>query len=271
MIKIVTQKGCAKAWLEAAEYLQGNTPRRDYNLILDIAEPMQLLSDDKAIYKTVDSFLRERGNTSLSTVLNTIFPATRYLRRGRAVIDDYNNLWPILKDHPDITWGTYARRMMSRINRDGTLEKPLVKTIEKLKKQAMGAKPKRAAYELNLIDVFADIPIYDSEEDEGSIMGRPCLSHLSFKLLDNRCLMLTAFYRSHYYVERAFGNLLGLAWLLHFVATETNLKGSRLVCISSMAQLESGSPKRGKDWGPSDVDKLLSECRKEANKFARDE
>ena len=35
--------------------------------------------------------------------------------------------------------------------------------------------------------------------------------------------MLTVLYRYHYYIEKALGNLLGLAQLLYFVAKETGL------------------------------------------------
>jgi hypothetical protein len=269
MLKIINQTGCAKAWLEGAEYLRSCDSHRDYNLILNISKPMQLLADDKTIYDTVDTFLRDRGDTSLSTVINTIFPATRYARKGSAVMDDYDHLWPIINKRPCVTWGTYARRMMHRVNHDGSVERPLLTIIDKLKKQAKCGAPKHAAYELGVVDVFADIPVYDSEKDEGPIMGMPCLSHLSFKLLDDRSLMLTAFYRSHYYVERAFGNLLGLAWLQHFVAKEANIQSANLVCISSMAQLEIKTPKNCKGWRVAEVNALLNDCRSTAGKVLR--
>lgn len=53
---------------------------RDYTVILDIAEPMQLPSEDKMVYDIVDSFLAEGASVRLSTVINTIFPATLFAR-----------------------------------------------------------------------------------------------------------------------------------------------------------------------------------------------
>ena len=77
--------------------------------------------------------------------------------------------------------------------------------------QANGGK--RAAYELGTVDPFTDIPIYDPGRDRLPIMGGPCLSHVSVKLTSEHTVHLTGFYRSHWYVQRALGNLLGLAHL----------------------------------------------------------
>jgi hypothetical protein len=71
-------------------------------------------------------------------------------------------------------------------------------------------------------------------------------------------LLLTAFYRSHYYVQRALGNLLGLAHLQNFVAEQAGLAVGPLVCISSMAQLDVSSGQ----WGKNDVKNLINECHK---------
>lgn len=65
-----------------------------------------------------------------------------------------------------------------------------------------------------------------------------------------------ALYRSHWYVQRALGNLFGLAHLQHFVAQETGLELGPLVCISSVAQLEVQSGK----WGKDAVKDLISRC-----------
>jgi hypothetical protein len=50
--------------------------------------------------------------------------------------------------------------------------------------------------------------------------------------------MLTAIYRSHYYIERALGNILGLAQLLTFVAAEVGVDVGSLVCHSTYAVID---------------------------------
>jgi hypothetical protein len=77
------------------------------------------------------------------------------------------------------------------------------------------------------------------------------LSHLTFKLVDRKELELTAIYRSHYYIQRALGNLIGLAQLMRFVALEAGLKVGRLTCISTDAHLDV------QNWGGTVIARAL--------------
>jgi hypothetical protein len=84
-----------------------------------------------------------------------------------------------------------------------------------------------------------------------------------FKLLPSDRVMLTVLYRYHYYIEKALGNLLGLAQLLYFVAKETGLGVGPLLCHSTLlssiaraagarATLDSLSrPVTGRNSGPA--------------------
>jgi hypothetical protein len=49
---------------------------------------------------------------------------------------------------------------------------------------------------------------------------------------------MTAHYRNHYFVERAYGNYLGLGRLLVFIAHEAGLEPGRLLCVSGHAVLD---------------------------------
>lgn len=259
-MKPISAATCTRAWLEAATYLQIQPEARDYNLILEIAEPMAMREDERPIYAVVNSFLNKHEKPALNTVINTIFPAGFYARNGAdKVIENYGEIAEKVRHHPNnCRWGTYAYRMMTK--RKDTKNRefvPLQVIIEKLRTQLTYSSTLRAAYELSLIDPMVDIPIYESEKDRGNAIGGPCLSHVSFKLKDDHRLMLTAFYRSHYYVQRALGNLFGLAWLQDFVASSVGVKTAELVCISSMAVLETDEK-----WGKPDTTALLKRCRK---------
>lgn len=144
---------------------------------------------------------------------------------------------------------------------------PLACLIKKLKSQLQKNNTKRAAYELNPYDPILDIPIYDDCLDGAQTLGYPCLSHLSFKVTSDRRLMLVAFYRSHHYIQRALGNLYGLGWLQHYVATQAGIEPATLLCISSMAMLDTSS----KQWGSSDIENLLDECNGILNKASVDQ
>ena len=52
---------------------------------------------------------------------------------------------------------------------------------------------------------------------------------------------MTALYRNHYFISRAYGNYLGLGWLLKFIADAAEKKAGELLCVSSLANLELSS------------------------------
>lgn len=266
-MKPIPAETCTKAWVEAIEHLQRQDQWRDYTIVLDIANPMRLPPEDKRVYDVLDSFLIDGAGVRINTVINTIFPATLFARHGAdGVFKEYPRLWPKIKKHARCQqWGTYADRIIQGVPSARTDPGPLQLLIDKLRKQLQGAAPKRGVYELSTTGGYddADLAIYHGPTDGGRIMSGPCLSHLSFKLTADRRLMLTALYRSHYYIYRALGNLFGLAWLQHFVAREAGVDTANLVCHSTMAKLDtlSAKPNAGiKGWGAGDVKRLISRC-----------
>jgi hypothetical protein len=121
----------------------------------------------------------------------------------------------------------------------------------------------RAVYEVSLVeneDLLTDIPLYRADTDSRRIRGGPCLSHLSFKLMPEGKVMLTAIYRSHYYIQRALGNLLGLAQLLTFVATEVGVDVGSLVCHSTYAVIDTDG-----GWARTDAERLIEHCKRIAS------
>jgi hypothetical protein len=259
MRDIIRAKTCVSAWLQAVQHLRVKTDWRDYNLVLEIKEPLSLPPNEKRISEEVNHFLIDHKKQPLSTVINTIFPASLYAKKGSSnIFKEYTAIREDMRSHPQRRWGTYFLRMIHKVDPSGKEKpvNPLENLIDKLKKEIKTRAPKRARYELNLIDVFADIPIYDSVIDKGHSMGGPCLSHLSFKLKEDRTLLLTALYRSHYYIERALGNFFGLALLQDFVAREAGLKTGALVCHSTMAVLDKDK------IGKTAVKKLIDDCQK---------
>ncbi|MEZ5972602.1 MAG: hypothetical protein R3C31_12390 [Hyphomonadaceae bacterium] len=257
-MKAIEAQTCVEAWLAACDYLtQSDDAWRAYNVVLEIAEPLKLGEDERAVVGILDQFLTDRGGMPFNTVVNTIFPAQLYQRHGaEGVYERYlSEVYPQIEKHPDCSWGTYAQRILCRTDALGETIYPLRDLVNKLKGQLQMSGPNRAVYELGLIDPFMDIPIYDPAQDRTRPIGGPCLSHLSFKLGPDRRLHLTALYRSHWYVQRALGNLFGLAHLLHFVADEAGLKLGSLICLSSMAQLDT----KPKAWGKGDVKTLLAQ------------
>jgi hypothetical protein len=251
-------KTCVGAWLQAVQFLLGEENLRAYAVVLEITDPLALPPCDRAVYDLIDQFLRRKGRMPISTVVNTIFPANLYDRLGAdGIFEYYPTIYPTIQQHPDAsTWGTYAMRMIERTDHNVRTIHPLKDLIAKLSRQAKLTNGKRAAYELGTLDLFTDIPIYDPGKDRQPIMGGPCLSHLSINLTPEHAVNVTGFYRSHYYVQRALGNFLGLAHLQHFIAKEAGIEIGSLVIHSSMAQLDTHQG----HWGSTDVRNLIGEC-----------
>jgi hypothetical protein len=238
LIHTVIAESCPKAWLEGVEYLLERTPREAYNLILGVESPREMGPLDFQIFDLVDTFLRKTKQLPITTIAGTIFPANHYLRGQAAGV--YDEFPDEISKLPKISWGTgaYAMRMLRKEGKNGPIN-PLREMVEKIQKRM---DQYHSAYEINvseLEDNF-ELPIYDAKDDFRRLLGQPCLSHLTFKVVEGKSLRLTVMYRSHYYVTKTLGNLLGLAQLQSFVAAETGLEVGALVCHSTHARIDTG-------------------------------
>lgn len=237
------------AWLAAAEAVHSAPGHEAHNVIIDVTDPLLESPIDQGITSEVDGFLRQRNHSPVRTVANTIFPKSLYDWHGAP--DFYEaylkKVYPRIK-RPQGDWGRYFERMISfPLQKKGKSVNPLQDIIEKIKSQVRGSRCFKNVYELT---------IYDPIRDAGPVMNRKCLSFLSFKLTDRmpRNLLLTAVYRNHYYIERLLGNLIGLSWLMKFVATETGVAVGELTIVSTHAEIDDAAPR-------AEVSALLGRCR----------
>lgn len=255
LVRDIQAESCPMAWLEAVEYLLSQPNREAYNLILGVESPQEMTPHDFKIFDLVDSFLREAKQLPLTSIAGTIFPANHYLRnQAKGVYNDFPDELSNLKKE---SWGTYAMRMLRKEGKNGTII-PLQEMVKKLQKYNQHRY--RSAYEINLADEVDDsfeIPIYDGKDDFKLFRGQPCLSHLTFKVYDGNTLMLTVMYRSHFYITKTLGNLLGLAQLQSFVAAEAGLKVGPLICHSTYARIDTA-----KGVTLAGIKRLVSLCRK---------
>lgn len=246
MVKLIDADTRMDAWLKAVDHLLNNGPM--LNLILAIESPAAGGS-----VAAVDDFLASKGKSSMHTVAETIFPGFEYRRRGlQGVLDFYpEKVYPAIKKHPEIRWGTYAYRLVRRRDASGSHINPLKQLIEKMKSEIKTPGPKSSCYELGVAEGEYDMPLYSPSEDRTRRMGGPCLSHLSFKLFQ-KAVHLTAMYRSHDYSYKVQGNLLGLARLQCCVAYEVGQSIGSLTVHSSYAYLHGAK---------ADMRKLLNNIR----------
>jgi hypothetical protein len=239
-------------WLAAVTHLNGHG-REGRNLVLEIPSPKVLTAEDRGVIAQVDSAIRSSSDLSVKTVAATIFPQSIYLRHGRP--DFYDAYMAIMERAKKRgTWGTYALRMMRRQSpKTGEYIYPLEQIIKKLTRATTVGNPYQSNYELGVapqaeeaepeIVDGCELPLFNAERDGNCVANIPCLSHLSFKITAGNVLDLTAIYRSHYYCQRALGNLIGLSQLHNFVATESGMRVGMLTCVSTHAVLDLSS------WG----------------------
>lgn len=239
------QQSVSGAWLQAVRFLRDQPGKRCYNLAYVVNHPDVQTVEDSNVFTTFDAFARAAGRHPVTTVANTIFPLASYRVRGaEGVFEHYpNDIYPRVKT----AWGTYAERMVRRrdvqgnilLDRHGQPINPLKSLTSKLKHRVDAAHGTKTHYELPVSDEVFEISTYDPVRDGNYARGGPCLSHVSFKLDPTNKVRLTGFYRSHFYLERALGNLVGLARLQRFVAEQVGVEVGPMTLIASEACLES--------------------------------
>jgi hypothetical protein len=225
----MTAPTIAEGWASAAEYLLAQPSRDAVNLAVKIGSPLEGIRTTKLI----DSLLREKGLPSVGTVANTIFPRRLAARSSgpSSLTQRYRHLLPRLKRNPKNRTGLYFERMVAFETAGHPIDQ-LESLIDKLRaaRTAVGG-AMSSRYE---------IAIYDPLHDHNKMRGFPCLSFLSFHLHEQH-LHLGAYYRNHNFVERAYGNYVGLGGLLSYVAAEASWQPGEMLIVSGHASIERGA------------------------------
>jgi hypothetical protein len=235
------------AWLEGTAQLHEGDGEV-LNLVMTIADPDPNHADPTVV-DALNRLLCQRGKQTVETVANTIFPSA--FLRGRCSRDEFYQRYlaslPRLLKQKGNGHGTYFGRLIqypaSADIKHGQTTNQIEGIIKKLETQLRTRNPKRFAY---TAQVFAP------GRDDNTTMGFPCLSHLSFQLVNSR-LCLTAVYRNHYYFQRALGNFIGLARLQQFIANAVGLGLGPLTVHACHAEIDV--------LGRRETEKLLRACR----------
>jgi hypothetical protein len=243
-----------EAWLQAAQVLARDPDWEAFHFVVEVGNATRSSPRAQSIERRVNDFLVEHQAQPLETVAETLFPASEYVRYGPSgVYERYpNEVYPAIRD--DNSWGTYAYRLAYRCDSDGEPFSPLRDCVEKMRKTLSSHQTFRGAFELDVVDSGFDLRTYDARLDRGRFRNAPCLSHLSFKIGPGNLLFLSATYRFHYYMERFLGNLLGLGQLQRFICDQTGLEPGPVLCVSTLAQLDTAQ------WTKREVRELLREC-----------
>ncbi|MBR8843167.1 hypothetical protein [Pseudoalteromonas sp. JC3] len=235
---VISTETREEAWLQAVKHLKNCTSHKiEYNLILEVKKPALTNVRTKNIRDKFDSFAQTYLPYNSHTVAETIFPASLYKKYGsEGVYTVYpEQIYPTIKGIQSNNRGTYAMRIVRATSAVGKEINPLKEVVSRLKTAAKSSSGIRCAHEIS-IDDSESIPINKNDRNR---YGFPCLSHLSFKLsYDRKELHLTAVYRSQFFIEKAMGNLLGLARLQSFLCREVGVDMGALVCHATYAKLD---------------------------------
>jgi thymidylate synthase len=271
MTSTIRAANLSLGWMQALDHLL-NCGGKATNIIVVVEQVHEEIPE---IRQLLDTFIDEYNQRqrvkhqqtprkardrmfSVATVANTLFPQALYnphRDNARAFLyDQYEKSFSVLQRFPPNKYGTYFRRMVAYPDNDKTTNQ-LEHVIHRLQVQLRSPNPLSSAYEISF-DEFDEVYEVDDMkvENEGAeavrvfapdrdnrLRGFPCLSHISLTLFKQQ-LHLTALYRNQHFIERAYGNYVGLSRLLSFVCHEVGCEPGELVCIASHAdaQLEVG-------------------------------
>ena len=240
------QTNCAAAWFQAAKFVDGQPRHEAYNVLIDVANPTQGANFNDPMVSMVEEFLNT-FNKSIFSTANTIFPNGLYRRYGAPyfIEEFHQRILPKVR-RTDRWSGYYFERMTAYSHVEGKAFDQLWSIVERIRDPYNKSLNK---FEVSLFDPQRDI--------DSSPYGGQCLSFLSFKLLPGpeKKLALTALYRNHFYIEKLLGNLIGLGWLMAFVAKEGGVGIGPLTVLSTHAKVDQpGKTKRNQ------IGELLQRC-----------
>lgn len=258
MAVLIAGASATDVWLDAVHFLHEETSGKTVNF--NVAFEADGANADNVI-DALDSVIADRCDGDdpylVATVANTIFPQGLYQphagKHARQHLYEMNELtMPFTKKRKSNgEKDTYFNRLVAYPGPNGEPVNQLENTIERIVSQRATVATKSSAYEIGVsTSTDADLRVFAPGKDAG-IMSFPCLSHLSFTLVDD-LVHLSALYRNQHFMSRALGNYIGLARLVEFVANETGAGVGEVQCTASHADLYGDG-----DFRKADVESLF--------------
>lgn len=255
-----------QAWIAALSALLGHDATsggKAHHVIVGFPSS----GENVGVRKVVDEFLLnaagrrpKAGLMSTETVSNTLFPEALY-RPGHAEKprDHLYEMHEAKMRFHRRRKGREKETYFSRITgTDGTSTRgpnQLEDLIVRMRNELSQPAPKSSAYEIGVSEVVGTLRVHTPGRDR-SVMGFPCLSHVSATLVGG-VVHLTAQYRNQHFIRKALGNYVGLSRLCYFIAAEVGAVAGDVLCVAAHADAEFGLGIGGK----TRYQKLLDDCR----------
>lgn len=234
-----------QGWVEAAKAIRKTDSFQLGGVFVHIEDPLGMGRHELAVIRHLDWFLRSHRQYPISTVANTIFPASLDYGDGvEALTERYLH---VFERSMKSGWGRYFERFVRWPDPKGGAPINQLAIITEMLKAARTGIFHTDKYELVVSDPARRIR---------NVRNRPCLSLIELKPEKPNRLHMLATYRNHYYVQKTLGNMLGLAALQAFIAREAGFEVGTLTLSSTSATLETV----GGAWGKGDVRTLIDAC-----------
>lgn len=240
----MTSSSLSEGWARTVRALLGCPERKAFHTVTVMTDPNR---EDAQLRARLDRLLERRGRAPVVEVANTVFPQalaatsrdTHHLgQRYGAVYERVRSL------HPDNRSGTYFGRMVQYPNGSEPVNQ-LASVVDRMRAQRQlvvegrTGGPFSAAYEATLHEPHDPVAYLATQVPgvDHQYRGFPCLTGLSFQLIDERVHLL-AHYRYEYLFTKGYGNYLGLAQMMAFVAAEVGVRPGQLTVVTGRAQLD---------------------------------
>lgn len=246
---LIDSADIGSAWLAAYQALQKTG--HAVNLAVSIADPLR---EDRGVRRAIEQELvnlhaEEKGDfrrpQSMHTVANTIFPIGLYRPGSEGAAQRF--LKNVAHGESQRSgarhrgWGTYIGRLTAYPAPNGTSTNQIQAILKTLNLET----EYKDRYEIPIVaphldagrapDCAAGAVLHgDASIDVFRPQGGPFLAHLSLTSFEGR-LSIVALYRAHVYETRAYGNFLGLARLLAFLANESGRTVGELLVVTGHA------------------------------------
>jgi hypothetical protein len=226
----ITEGSVSSAWLKAIQFASARPRKEASNLIVNIEGLRAAVNpEDATVRAALDQALEKNDNFSVSTVANTIFPASLWRSDlPRAVLfERYLKLWPRISKIRQNRRGTYFQRMISYPD----LSESAFNQLEFVISAYSNGTRRRSALQCSILAPNIDL-------NATPFQGFTCMQQMAFIPEGRNGLRISALYPMHYLWARAYGNYLGLMNLGRFVAFEMGLELTALTCIALVAKVD---------------------------------
>ena len=256
----------SEAWSQALAHAASQPHGRCVNLVMTIEKPG---AEDEAAREVIDTALNAAGDPSVETVAGTIFPAALYSGPGFSWSPDldepavraldaaalnlyerYAGMLPKLLKFPGNSRGTYFARMITWPGKKAGGTNQLDLRISRIRSEFARGNRTNNTLDIDigadalLPETLAGVQLYAPKDQR--MRGFPCLVHIDLTLFEDT-LHCTAVYRHQYLITKAYGNLVGLSRLMHFLCEQTGAQCGELVVHATLADAEPGHPAKPRD------------------------